>query len=75
MGYLVSAFVVMLFAALFVLQNMEPVYVKFLFWNMQMSLALALLVAFCLGALVVYLVRLAVSVRGKFKKPPQANVK
>jgi uncharacterized integral membrane protein len=72
-GYLVSAIAVMLFAALFVLQNMEPVYVKFLFWNMQMSLALALLVAFCLGALAVYLVRLAVSVKGKFRKKPKAD--
>jgi uncharacterized integral membrane protein len=72
-GYLVSAIVVMLFAALFVLQNMEPVYVKFLFWNMQMSLALALLVAFSLGSLVALLIHYAGHMKNKFSKQTKEN--
>jgi len=64
--YLLTAGFVLVVAAMFTLQNIEPVSVKFLFWNLQTSLALALAGAFFLGVLSAAMISLAARMKGKF---------
>lgn len=69
MLYFYSALLAALVAVLFALQNIEPVYVKFLVWHLQVPLALALALAFTLGALSVLLLSLAGKLRGSRRIP------
>lgn len=69
MVYRVLAVLVALVAGLFVLQNVEPVYVKFMFWNVRTFLAMALTMSFLLGFACASLIVLAFYMRKKFAKP------
>lgn len=55
MGLLLLGLLVAIFTALFALQNNEPVTVRFLVWELDLSLALLILGATVLGAML-YLV-------------------
>ncbi len=69
MAYLITAGFLVLVAVLFAMQNMEPVYVKFLFWNLQAPLAVALVVAFLLGVGAAGLALLAGKMRSRKAAP------
>lgn len=53
---LVGAYAIGIIALIFVVQNLETVQVKFLFWTMQMPRALMLLLVFLAGAATSWLV-------------------
>jgi uncharacterized integral membrane protein len=80
MFYRALAVVFLLMSGLFVLQNVEPVYVKFLFWNIRTFLAMALSLSFLLGFATATLVFLALKMKHRFERskeeksgnPPQA---
>lgn len=48
---LIALFLIVLFVALFALQNTEQVEVSFLLWGFSLPRALLMLTLFCLGAL------------------------
>jgi len=72
MVYGFLAGVVLVVSAVFLFQNIEPVNVKFMVWNFQTTLALALFLAFVLGFAGAYLSVLARFVSKKLTRPKEA---
>jgi uncharacterized integral membrane protein len=62
-GFLIVALAIALVTVVFSLQNTSYVVVNFLFWKVQGSLALVLLVTFTLGAAASFLLSLPYRVR------------
>jgi uncharacterized integral membrane protein len=51
-SFLVISLLISVIAVIFALQNAVPVMVNFLFWQFSSSLALVLILAFCIGAVI-----------------------
>ena len=66
--FLLLAALLLGFAMLFSFQNSTPVTVSFYNWRFTSTLAYVILLALCVGALVMALIFLSLSVRKRFRK-------
>lgn len=71
----IGIIVLLLVMVIFAIQNTQPVAIKFLFWGIETSAVLSILVSFIIGFLVGWLVLWAGSGRKKEKESPSPPAK